>query len=63
MTRTHVWALEEERVDPHPNSKIAFSEELFHSRLAVYKAGISQRVKRQPKAFIKKESGLTGQLL
>lgn len=63
MTRTHVWALEEERVDPHPNSKIAFSEELFHGRLAAYKGGISQWVKRQPKAFIKKESRLTGQLL
>lgn len=63
MTRTPVGALGEERVGPHPNSKIAFSEELLHGRLAADKAGISQQVKMQPKAFMKTESGLTGHLL
>lgn len=34
MMRAPAGELGEERVDPHPNNKIAFSEELLHRRLA-----------------------------
>lgn len=57
MIRTPVGAASgEERVGPHPNSKIAFSEELLHGRLAAYREGISQQVKMQPKAFYENKS-------
>lgn len=45
-----------------PNNKIAFSEKLFHGRLAVHKADVFQEMKLQPKPFMEKESRLTGQL-
>lgn len=65
MTRTRVRGFGGGRGwTPHPKSKIAFSGELFHDRLPVYKADASsQERKKQPKAFVEKESGLAGLLL
>lgn len=68
MTRTHVRELGDGRGDRgffffFPNNKIAFSEKLFHGRLAVHKADVFQEMKLQPKPFMEKESRLTGQLL
>lgn len=65
MTRIRIRGFGEGRGwTPHPKSKIAFSGELFHDRLPVYKADASsQERKKQPKAFVEKESGLAGLLL
>lgn len=64
MTQTHVRDFAGGRGwTPHPKSKIAFGGELFHDRLAVYKADASQERKKQPKACVERESGLAGLLL
>lgn len=46
-----------------PNNKIAFSEKLFHGRLAVFKADAFEEMKLPPKPSVKKESKSIGQLL
>lgn len=56
MTRTHVRDFAGGRGwTSHPKSKIAFGGEVFHDRLAVYKADASQERKKQPKAFVERE--------
>lgn len=65
MTRTHVRELAEEGGDRgflFPNNKIAFSEKIFHGRLAVYKVDVFEEMKLQPEPPMEKESRSTGQL-